>query len=161
MYRSLPAKRRSRDDNLTMTERKPTRTRSASANATNDVDAFMARLDHPRKADIEAVRALILSADSRVREGVKWNAPSFHVTEHFATFKLRPVETIQVVFHTGAKVKPDASAVEVDDPSGLLTWVAKDRCVATFSDADDIRAREADFVRIVQQWIARTANDAP
>jgi hypothetical protein len=122
-----------------------------------DMAAYIAALDHPRKAEIEAVRGLILGADPRVREEVKWNAPSFFIDEHFATFKLRPTSTVQVVLHTGAKVRPDAGPVTVDDPAGLLTWAAPDRCLATFRDAADVEARGDAFVSIVRRWIAQTA----
>lgn len=119
----------------------------------NEVNDFMAGLEHPLKAEIEAVRALILGADQRIHEGIKWNAPSFYLTEHFATFKLRPMETIQVVFHTGAKARPTVTAMEISDPSGLLKWAAPDRCLATFSDMDEIRSKETALVAIVKQWI--------
>lgn len=123
--------------------------------ASNDVDGFMAQLDHPRKAEIEAIRAIIRGADQRIHESIKWNAPSFSIGEHFATLKLRPGATVQVVFHTGAKVKPGATAIAIDDPSGLLKWAAPDRCVATFADMRDIQARRGALVAIVRQWIAQ------
>lgn len=116
---------------------------------TGAVDDFMARLEHPLKAEIEAVRAIILGADRRIRESIKWNAPSFSITEHFATFKFRPLETVQVVFHTGAKARPTSTAMEIDDPAGLLRWAAPDRCVATFSGMQDIIAKETELVAIV------------
>ena len=122
----------------------------------DDVDAFMASLDHPRKAEVEAVRRLILGADERIREGIKWNAPSFYIAEHFATLKLRPGDTVQVVFHTGAKVRPDAQAVEIDDPAALLQWPAKDRAIATLRDMADLEARGDALLAIVRQWIERT-----
>ncbi|HEY0739783.1 MAG TPA: DUF1801 domain-containing protein [Herpetosiphonaceae bacterium] len=122
---------------------------------TGDVDGFMAQLDHPRKAEIEAIRAIIRGADPRIHESIKWNAPSFSIDEHFATLKLRPGATVQVVFHTGAKVKPDATAVTIDDPAGLLKWAAPDRGVATFADMPEIEARRGALVAIVQQWIAQ------
>ena len=68
------------------------------------VEAFLERLEHPHLAAIRLLRAAILSADPRIQESVKWNAPSFALGEHFATFKLRPVETVQIVLHTGASV---------------------------------------------------------
>lgn len=48
---------------------------STPADSTAAVDAFMAALVHPHKAEIEALRKLMLSVDPSVREGVKWNAP--------------------------------------------------------------------------------------
>jgi len=57
---------------------KPTR-RSADGgqNGTEAVDAFMRDLDHKLKPEVEALRKLILAADSRIGEGIKRNAPSF------------------------------------------------------------------------------------
>jgi hypothetical protein len=60
-----------------------------------------------------------------------------------------------VVFHTGAKVKPVITPITIDDPAGLLTWATPDRCVATFSDMEDIRSKDAALVVVVQQWIAQ------
>ena len=133
-------------------KKKPTR-----AAARSTVDELLAGLDHPRKAEIEIVRRLILGADARIREGVKWNAPSFFIEEHFATFKLMPKETVQVVFHTGAKVKPDAKAVQVDDPAGLLKWAAKDRCIVTLRDREDVETKQRALIMIIKQWIEQTS----
>lgn len=119
-----------------------------------DVDAFMALLEHPRKAEIEVVRGLILSADPRIKESVKWNAPSFAMADHFATFKLRPETTIQVVFHTGAKVKANPAPMLIADPAGLLAWAAADRGIVTFADMAAIQANQDAFVALVRQWIA-------
>ncbi len=131
------------------TARKITR----KAKTANEVDQFMAKLRHPLKPEIEAIRAIILASDKRINESVKWNAPSFDIRELFATFKLRPYETVQVVFHTGAKARPEVAQLNISDPSSLLKWVAKDRCLATFSDMQDIRSRGPALRRIVKQWI--------
>lgn len=75
----------------------------ASRKATAAVDALLEALQHPHKPGIEHLRRAILGVDSRIREEVKWNAPSFRLQDHFATFKLYPSSSIQVVLHTGAK----------------------------------------------------------
>ena len=131
--------------------RKPTNV--VRSDNTHAVDEFMARLEHPLKTEIESVRAIILGADPRIQESIKWNAPSFSITEHFATFKLRPLETVQVVFHTGAKVRPAGTGIEIDDPASLLKWAAADRCVVTFYDIQGITSKETELVAIVQQWL--------
>lgn len=120
-----------------------------------DADAFMAALDHPRKAEIEALRKLVRAADKRIREGVKWNAPSFYIADHFATLKIFPPGKVQVVLHTGAKAKSDSATMKVDDPARLLKWAAKDRCVATFASPGDIEAARKAFTAILKQWIAQ------
>jgi hypothetical protein len=116
------------------------------------VDAFLERLEHPQLAAIRLLRAAILSADPRIREGIKWNAPSFALGEHFATFKLRPVETVQIVLHTGARARPTPARITIDDPAGLLAWVAPDRAVVTFAGLDVARARQDALIDIVRQW---------
>ncbi len=128
---------------------KPSRVPSGSP----AVNAFMDKLDHPHKAAIQALRSLVLSLDSRIKEELKWNAPSFYLEDHFATFKLRPSETIQVVLHTGAKVKEAPRPFKVSDPEKLLKWAAKDRCIVTFSSAEDAKAKRESFAAIVRSWI--------
>ncbi len=133
---------------------KPRRTsRAGTAKVVDDVDGFLARLEHPWKREIERVRTLILGLDSRIGESIKWNAPSFYLDAHFATFKLRPVDTIQLVLHTGARAEPDPREREIGDPDRLLRWAAKDRCVLTLDRPAEIEAREAAIADVVGQWI--------
>ena len=68
-----------------------------------EVEAFLEKLDHPRKPEIEALRRIILGAHASVHEGIKWNAPSFRTTEYFATFHLRAKDGVALIFHRGAK----------------------------------------------------------
>jgi hypothetical protein len=128
--------------------------RSSTAGAPDDVGAFLAALEHPRKQEILALRAIILGADARIAESIKWNAPSFHTVEHFATFHLRAKEGVQVVLHLGAKPRPDAPvrAAIVDDAS-LLGWRGPDRATVAFRDMPDVEARGDAFARVVRQWI--------
>jgi len=116
------------------------------------VAAYMASLQHPHKKEIEAVRQMILAADAKIGEGVKWNAPSFHVGGvHFATLHLRSPKSIRVVLHRDAKVRP--GSVTVDDPAGLLQWPAKDRAIAELGLGPQVSARRAAFQAIVRAWI--------
>ena len=122
--------------------------------AAQTVDEFMAALKHPLKTEIEAVRQIIRGADPGIGEGIKWNAPSFHTGEHFATFNLRATDSIQVIFHLGAKVKDNSTkGPKIEDPEGLLKWLAKDRGIATFRDMKDVKARGPALADIVRQWI--------
>src|SRR5690606_23532264 len=61
---------------------------------------------HPLRKEIEAVRRIMRGVSSAISEGVKWNAPSFRTEkEWFATVNLRSPETLQLIFHLGAKVR--------------------------------------------------------
>lgn len=135
-------------------EAKPIRrTRTPDPSSVNE---FLAALNHPRKRDIETLRALVVGIDSRIREEVKWNAPSFYIHEHFATFKLQPRDTLQVVLHTGAKKRIDIAAIEIDDPAKLVKWASKDRGVVTFDDPQGFENKAHLFADIVRQWVEKT-----
>lgn len=119
------------------------------------VVAFLRALVHPRQRDVETVRQVILAASPEIREGIKWNTPSFRTTEWFATVNLRTKDgdRVRLILHTGAK-KTIAKGWSIADPTGLLQWLAKDRCVVTFTDGKDIEAKRAALQAIVRQWIA-------
>jgi hypothetical protein len=119
------------------------------------VAEFMASLEHPQKPALLALREIIRGADPAVGEAIKWNAPSFHTHEHFATFHLRRESGVQVVLHLGAKPRPDARARErVADPQGLLEWRGPDRATATFADLSDVEAKREAFAAVLHQWLA-------
>ena len=127
---------------------------STPADTTEAVDAFMKSLDHPAKREIQALRAGILAVDPSIREGVKWNAPSFRTTEYFATMHLRAKQGIMVVLHFGAKarsVAPGPGAIA--DPGKILTWVAKNRATVEFKSKDDLAAKISAFQKVLKQWI--------
>ncbi|CAN5603680.1 hypothetical protein BH10ACT3_BH10ACT3_06360 [soil metagenome] len=118
------------------------------------VATFIAGLDQPARSQTEALREIILGADERIGEGIKWNAPSFSTTEHFATLNYRSKAGITIVLHLGAKVRTPAPKVAVDDPLGMLEWKSSDRALVTFRDLDEINDRGETLQQLVRQWIA-------
>lgn len=123
-----------------------------SADTTEAVDKFMAKLEHPHKATIEALRRIICDADSTIAEGIKWNAPSFRTSEYFATVNLRAKDGIAVILHLGAKVRENAK-IEIKDPKDLLKWLAKDRAMVNFANIEDLRKHKAAFQDILCKWV--------
>jgi hypothetical protein len=120
------------------------------------VEAFLVTLDHPYKPEIMALRQIILGADPAITEEIKWNAPSFRTTEHFATFQLRAKDGIQIIFHLGAKVTAaTATGMTIADSAALLTWLAKDRASVIFRDLAEIQTKQAAFSDLVRAWIAQ------
>jgi hypothetical protein len=123
--------------------------------AVGSVDAYLAALQHPHKKGVQLLRRAILSIDASIREEVKWNAPSFCLEDHFATFRLHPGSLFQLILHTGAKVKPSPKQVLLDDPQSLLKWATKDRCIIAFESDADATTKSAAVTRIVKDWIAQ------
>lgn len=113
-------------------------------------------MSHPRQADIDALCKIIRGVDKRIEESVKWNAPSFSITEHFATLRINPPPMLQLVLHTGAKKLPKAKVLTIADPDGLCDWKAPDRCVIDFSESKSVSKYKKALVAILTQWIALT-----
>ncbi len=131
------------------TTKKPARSRTGA----NDVEDFMRKLDHPLKAELEAVRSIVLGVNPEISEGIKWNSPSFCFKEYFATINIRK-DVVLVILHLGAKVKDNSFAgLTISDPTGLLEWLAKDRAAVKFRDMNAIESNRAAFKNIVRQWI--------
>ena len=130
----------------------PAARRLTAADTTAAVDALMATLVHPHKDAIAALRVIVCAADAAIAEGVKWNAPSFRTHEYFATTHLRAKNGIGLILHLGAKVR-DVGSVQITDPDGSLTWLAKDRAMLAFADLAEVRRRKAATIAILQQWI--------
>ncbi|MCL6712903.1 DUF1801 domain-containing protein [Pseudomonas sp. R2.Fl] len=117
------------------------------------VDTYMAALDHPCKAEVEALRRIITGVDPRIAEGVKWNAPSWRLDEYFATTHLRAKQGIGVILHRGAKTRAPSSNPAIDDPEGLLEWLGPDRARVAFADMAELRHHQAAFEAVLRQWI--------
>jgi len=133
---------------------RPRRTRSTRTTP-GDVEAFVAALEHPLEREILALRSIVLRADDRIAESIKWNAPSFHTSEHFATFHLRAKDAVQLVLHLGAKPRADATIrAAIADPASLLAWRGPDRATVTVRDLAEVEASEAALTAIVRQWVA-------
>src|SRR5689334_10560222 len=66
------------------------------------VNAYMDALDHPLKAEVQAVRDIIKNVHPDITEQVKWTAPSFSYKGYLATFNLRAIEHVHLIFHNGA-----------------------------------------------------------
>ena len=119
------------------------------------VDDLMADLEHPLKPEIEALRRIMLGADPKIRESVKWNAPSFRTHEYFATVHLRAKNGVALILHRGAKVRAlPGNGLAIDDPAGLLHWLGADRAQVAFACVDDVERRAPALQALLRQWIA-------
>ena len=111
------------------------------------VDAYMRDLDHPFKAEIEAVRAIILGASPKITERIKWNAPSFFYKEDLGAFHPRATEFAHLVL-----LFPGGAGVPVK--SSLLEGTAKDRREAKFHSLGDIETKKRALEKLVKDWVA-------
>ena len=111
------------------------------------VDAYMRDVDHPFKAEMQAVREIILGASPKIAERIKWNAPSFYYEEDLGAFNPRATEYAHLIL-----LFPGGQGM--DDSSGLLEGNHKDRREAKFHSLDDVKAKKRALEKLVKGWVA-------
>ena len=111
------------------------------------VDAYMRDVDHPFKAEMQAVRQIILGVSPKMGERIKWNAPSFFYKEDFAAFHPRATEFVHLIV-----LFPGGDGM--DDDSGLLEGSHKDRREAKFYGLEDVAAKKPRLEKLVKRWLA-------
>lgn len=138
---------------------RPTAARSAgkTASADHDVANWLAACRHPLRPVLEALRTVVVAAEPRLVEGVKWNAPSYAFDgDDRITFNLSARDRVRLICHCGVKKRATKGRVPVDD-RGLLEWAADDRGIATFRSLAEVEAAETALGELVRAWLAATA----
>ena len=117
---------------------------------TNKVDEFMDKLDHPFKAEIQAIRDIIKNVNEDIAEEIKWKAPSFsYKKEYLVTFNLWEKQRIHLVFHN-----PQISKVK----SNLLEGDYDHRRMTYFSDMNEIKAKRSALEKALKDLIKLQKN---
>lgn len=112
------------------------------------VDAYLRDVDHPFKAEMQAVRQIIMGVSPKISERIKWNAPSFYYKEDLAAFNPRATELAQLIL-----LFPDGAGMQDDE--GLLEGKQKDRREVTFRSLAEVAAKRPALERVVERWLAR------
>jgi len=127
------------------------------SNKSKDVTQFLDDQNHPFRKEIEQLRNCILAANTNLTENIKWNGPNYcFENEDRITMKIHPPKQVQLIFHTGAKVKVQPKAKLINNDFGMLDWKGNDRAIATFKNMQDIEIGKAALIQIVSEWIIAT-----
>jgi uncharacterized protein YdhG (YjbR/CyaY superfamily) len=123
----------------------PLKKKGSPVSRTDKVDEFLRELNHPLKAEVEAVRSIIMGVNKDINEEIKWNAPSFNYKgEYLVTFNLRETKRIHLVFHN-----PLVPQVK----SNLLDGDYKDRRMTYFVNMNDIKANKSVLEKALKDLI--------
>jgi len=110
-----------------------------------EVDHYMSQLVHPYKTEIALLRSIIINANSKLEERIKWNAPSFFYQKDMAAFNLRAKGYVQIIF-----IFYDGNMLH--EPS-ILQGEWKDRREARFYSLDDIEGKKPALEQFINKWI--------
>lgn len=109
----------------------------------SDVDAWFERYEHPMKDAMLRVRDLILAADERMDECIKWQSPTFTFSGNLASFNPRTKNHVSLMFHTGAAIPGDHPRLEGGGDTARYMRIA---------DLADAEALRGDLAAIVKSW---------
>ena len=108
-----------------------------------EVDAWLVRYDNPMKDVVQRMREIILSADPRIEECIKWQAPTFTYQGNLASFFPKSKQHASLMFHQGALIPGKHALFE---GSGSTSRVVKLGSVAAAN------AAKRDLIAIVKAW---------
>jgi hypothetical protein len=107
-----------------------------------EVDRWFEERDEPLDAAMQRAREIILGADDRVTESIKWKTPTFAFEGNIASFN--PSKTaVSIMFHRGAEIPGTFPRLEGD---GKLVRTMR------FADLDEVESGRADLERVVRAW---------
>jgi hypothetical protein len=108
-----------------------------------EVDAWFAKYDNPMKEVVLRMREIILAADARIDECIKWQAPTFAYEGNLASFFPKSKAHASLMFHSGAKI-PGSHPRLVGDAE-----LGRSMKIASVGEAD---AAKRDIENVVKAW---------
>lgn len=115
------------------------------------VDDWFAKYQNPMKAVVMRVREIVLGADARVDECIKWQAPTFTFEGNLASFFPRSKVHASLMFHMGAKIPGRHPRLEGSGDTGRVLKIG------SLEEAEEARADIEAIVRAWCEWKGGTA----
>jgi hypothetical protein len=101
---------------------------------------------------VETLRSLIVEAEPRLVENIKWNSPNFSLDgQDLLTINVGRSDEVRLVLHRGTEIaeNKDAATTFTGDPGGVLTWHSDIRASMPVPSEDAIE----DAAAIVRAWV--------
>ena len=92
---------------------------------------------------MRAVRDVLLKADKRMGECVKWSCPTFIYGGNLASLNPQAKAFVSVMFHTGAKIPGKHPILEGKGNTARFVRI---------EDARDLAGKKASLKEIVKAW---------
>jgi hypothetical protein len=108
-----------------------------------EVDAWLEAYANPKKAVVERVRQVILDADPRITESVKWSTPTFSYRGNLVSFQPRATRFVSLLFHEGASIPGHHPRLEGDGPHVRTMRIA---------DLADAEEGASELQAVVRAW---------
>ena len=111
-------------------------------NRNPEVDRWLDQADHSLDATMRRARDLILGADDRVTESIKWKTPTFAYQGNIASFNPSKRQ-LSIMFHRGAEIPGTHPRLEGE---GRLVRTMR------FADLDQLEAGRTELEAVIRSW---------
>jgi uncharacterized protein YdhG (YjbR/CyaY superfamily) len=108
-----------------------------------EVDSWFKTYENPMKAVVQKVREIILAADPRIDECIKWQAPTFTYEGNMASFFPKSKQHASLMFHQGANIPGTHPRLEGDTASGR---------VLKLTSVEEATTAKQEIEAIVKSW---------
>jgi hypothetical protein len=116
----------------------------------NEVDSWFADFEHPLKDVMLDVRRVILGADERITESIKWKTPTFSYKGNLVSFQSNAKKFVSLMFHTGAQIPGEHPHLEGDAAQVRTMKIA---------NLDELAQKRAALEAVVQAWCEWRASE--
>lgn len=93
---------------------------------------------------VQRVRQILLAADERLEETIKWQAPTFMYKGNLASFNPRSRQHASLLFHSGANIPGKFPHLEGGGDTARYM---------RFTSIEDAEASKGELKAIVKAWI--------
>src|SRR5262245_35871679 len=107
------------------------------------VDAWFDAKKHPQTATMQAIRDVILGADARVGETIKWSTPTYTYKGNILSINPQAKAFVSLLFHRGADIPGSHPLLE--GGGDVARYVRVD-------SLDDLAAKRAGLEAAVRAW---------
>lgn len=114
----------------------------------SDVDDWFASKELPAEAALQRVRQVILQADPRMTEYVKYGTVQFAFSGDMANFVQTGKRTVSLMFHRGGKI--EGSFPHMEGTGRAVRFMR-------FADVADVEAQADELTEVVRAWCAFAA----
>jgi hypothetical protein len=108
----------------------------------SEVEAWLDAANHPLDPVLRRAREIILGADPRVTESIKWKTPTFAYKGNIASFNPSK-KVVSIMFHRGAEIPGEHPRLEGE---GKLVRTMR------FSTLEELEAGRADLETVIRAW---------
>jgi hypothetical protein len=120
------------------------------------VDEFVTDQSEAHRAEVLALREIVLGCTPGVLEHIKWNSPSYYLVpgEDRVTVNAHGAGPVRLVLHAGVTKAEDKSASPTftGDPEGLLTWHSDIRASLPGGGVDAIERNQDSIAAVLRRW---------